>query len=149
MIALAVAVTVAGLAAYLLLPPWQTGDVPLPARDAGPEQVVSVYLDALNEHDCGTAEALMVEGAEGSARAWCESVATLEDVEIRGHFIEPPENSGHSAPDEVANVPVSFDPEWRAFHDDGSLEEGAITWTYLLVRSSPDAPWRIFDQGVG
>lgn len=148
-IALAVVTAVAGIAAYLLLPPWRTGDVPVTGHDASPEQVVSAYLDALNEHDCGTAEALVVHGAEGSARSWCESVASLEDIQIHEHVAEPPESSGHSAPDEVANVRVRFDLAWRPFSDDGSMEEGATAWTYLLVRASPSAPWRIFDQGVG
>ena len=143
------AVVVAATAAYLLLPPRQTGDVAAPPRDATPEQVVTAYLDALNAHDCDTAAALMIASAEGSARLWCEDVASLKDVDVRDHFMELPEYSGHSAPDEVANVPVNFDLTWRPFHNDGSMDEGATTWGYLLVRDSPDAPWRIFDQGVG
>ena len=142
------AVVVATTAAYFLLPPQQMGDVAVPPRDATPEQVVTAYLDALNAHDCDTAAALTVAGAEGGAR-WCRDVASLKNVDVRDHFMEVPEYSGHSAPDEVAHVPVSFDVDWRPFHNDGSMGEGATTWGYLLVRGSVDAPWRIFDQGVG
>lgn len=63
--------------------------------------------------------------------------------------MEHPEDAGRSAPEEVAYVPVDFDLDWRLFHNDGSMDEGATTWGYLLVRESPDAPWRIFSQGVG
>ena len=142
-------VVVAATAVYLLLPPRQTGDVAVPPRDANPEQIVTAYLDALNEHDCDTAAALMAAGAEGAAHAWCEDVASLKDVDIDDHFTERPGDSGHSAPEEVAYVPVTFDLNWRPFHDDGSMDDGATTWGYLLVRSSADSPWRIFDQGVG
>ena len=149
LIALVAAVLVAATAAYLLLPPRQTGDVAVPPRDASPEQVVAAYLDAVNAHDCDTAEALMTADAEDRATSWCEDVASLEDVDIHDHFTERPKDSGHSAPEEVANVPVTFDLNWRLFHNDGSMDEGATSWGYLLVRDSADSPWRIFDQGTG
>lgn len=152
LIALAVAVSVALVAttaAYLLLPPRQTGDVALPPREASPEDVVAAYLKAVNAHDCDAAAALMAPGAEGQATAWCEDVASLTDVDVRDHVTERPGDSGHAAPDEVAHVPVTFDLSWRPFHDDGSMSEGATTWGYLVVRSSADSPWRIADQGVG
>ena len=150
--ALVAAGSVLALAAtvgYLLLPPQQTDTISLPPPDASPEQVVTVYLDALNAHDCDAAEALMTAGAEGSARAWCNDVASLTDVVVEGHVLERPEYSGHSDPEEVANVPVSFDLSWRPLHDDGSMAEGPTTWGFLLVRDSDGSPWRIFDQGRG
>ena len=152
LIALVATVLVLGVAAtvaYLLLPPRQTSDVAVPAPDATPEQVVTAYLKALNAHDCDTAEAVMTEGAKDSAKSWCEDVASLTGVGVRDHFTERPKDSGHSAPEEVANVPVAFTLNWRPFHNDGSMDEGATTWGYLLVRDSADSPWRIFDQGTG
>ena len=139
----------AGAVGYLLLPPRQTDTISLPPPDASPEQVVTVYLDALNAHDCDTAEALMTAGAEGSARAWCDDVASLTDVDVEGHVLERPEYSGHSDPEEVVYVPVTFDLTWRPLHDDGSLAEGPTTWGYLLVRDADGSPWRIFGQGRG
>lgn len=139
----------AATVAYLLLPPRQTSDVARPALDATPEQVVTAYLDALDAHDCDTAEAMMTESAEDSATSWCKDVASLTDVVVGAHFAERPRDSGHSAPEEVANVPVDFNLRWRPFHNDGSMNEGATTWGYLLVRDSPASPWRIFDQGTG
>jgi len=144
-----VVVVVAATVAYFLLPPLQTADVAVPPSDATPERVITAYLDALNAHDCGTAEALMTAKAESQAASWCEDVANLKNVDVHDHFMERPQGSGHSAPKEVAQVPVNFDLNWRLFHNDGSMDEGATTWGYLLVRDSPDAPWRIFDQGVG
>ena len=140
---------VAATAAYLLLPPRQTSSVSVPAPDATPEQVVTAYLEALNAHDCDTAVAVMTEEARASAESWCEDVASLTGVIVRGHVTERPQDSGHSTPEEVANVPVSFHLSWRPFHNDGSMDEGATTWSYLLVRDSADSPWRLFDQGTG
>ena len=68
---------------------------------------------------------------------------------VRDHFTERPMDSGHSAPAEVAHVPVAFNVNWRPFHKDGSMNEGTTAWGYLLVRDSADSPWRIFDQGTG
>jgi hypothetical protein len=135
--------------AHWLLPPRQTNDVAVPAPTATPEKVVKTYLDALNAHDCDTAVSLMTESAKDSAKSWCEDVASLTDIDVSDHFTESPKDSGHSAPSEVANVPVTFHLNWRPFHDDGSMGEGATAWGYLLVRDSTDAPWRIFDQGTG
>ncbi len=140
---------VAATATYLLLPPRQTGDVAVPPRDASPEQVVSAYLDALNGHDCDTAEALMTTTAADHARSWCHDVASLEGVDVQGHVTERPEWSGHVAPDEVVRVAVTFDLSWRLLRNDGSMNEGPTTWGYLLARDSASSPWRIFDQGVG
>ena len=81
--------------AYLLLPPRQTSDVARPALDATPEQVVTAYLDALDAHDCDTAEAMMTESAEDSATSWCKDVASLTDVVVGDHFAERPRGLGH------------------------------------------------------
>jgi hypothetical protein len=149
LVASVLVLVVAATVAYWLVPPRQTSDVAVPVPNAKPEQVVKAYLDALNAHDCATAMAVMTEGAKDSAKSWCEDIASLTDIDVRDHFIERPKGSGHSAPDEVANVPVSFNLDWRRFHNDGSMDEGATTWGYLLVRDSTDLRWRIFDQGVG
>lgn len=147
--ALVVAALIAAIAAYWLLPARQTGDVGVPPREADPEQVVSAYLDALNAHDCDTAKALTTSHAKDSAEMWCEEVASLMDVDVHDHRMESPEYTGHSAPEEVANVGVRFDLNWRPFHNDSSLPEGSTTWGYLLVRDSADSPWRIFGEGKG
>jgi hypothetical protein len=145
MLVLAVAATLA----YLLLPPRQANDVAVPASDARPEQVVTAYLDALNAHDCDTAEAVMTDDSKDSARSWCEDVASLTELDVGDHVAERPRWSGHAAPLEVANVPVTFNLSWRPLHDDGSMDEGTTTWEYLLVRTAADSSWRIFDQGTG
>lgn len=140
---------VAAIVAYLLLPPRQTGDVAVPGRHATPEQVVTAYLDAMNAHDCATVESLVTEGLRDRAKSWCDAVAGLTDVHVRDHFMERPSWSGRSPWEEVSNVPVTFDLNWRPFHGDASMDEGATTWGYVLVRDSADSPWRIFDQGTG
>lgn len=144
LVAGALVLLVAAAVGYLLLLPRQTGDVAVPPPDATPEQVVTAYVGALNAHDCDTAEAVMAEGAKDSGRSWCDDVARLTHVDVHDHFTES--ESDHAV---VVNVPVTFDLTWRPFHDDGSMDEGATTWGYRLVRDSEHSPWRIFDQGTG
>lgn len=142
-------VVVAVVFASVLLQPRQTSDVAVPANAATPRQVVTAYLDALNVHDCETAETVMTQEAKASARSWCKNIASLTDVAVGNEFAERPTYYGRSDTEEVAHVPVTFNLNWRIFHNDGSMGEGSTTWGYLLVRSSADSPWRIFDQGVG
>jgi hypothetical protein len=140
---------VVAAAVYLLLPPRPTREVAVPADNATPEQVVRAYLDALDAHDCRTAEALVTAGTGDTAKTWCADVAHLTDVHIEEHVRQRPEDSGIPANAEVVYVPVSFNVSWRRFHNDGSMDEGATTWGYLLTHPSSNSPWRIFDQGVG
>lgn len=139
----------AGVAVFLLGPAWQSEDIATPPDDATPEQVVAAYLDALDANDCDTATAVSMTNARVQGAAWCEDVAGLKGVTVGNHTQEEPEHSGHALNDQVVRVPVTFDLNWRAFHGDVSMPEGSTRWAYLLVRNSPDAPWRIFDQGNG
>jgi hypothetical protein len=142
------ALLVAGVAlAYVLLPPRQSADIAVPPDDASPEATVTAYLAALNAHDCSTAAAVMLDAE--SAESWCHRVASLRHVAVRESSVEEPEWSGRASYDDVVNVPVTFDLDWRLFGGDGSMEEGPTTWGYLLSRTSADEPWRIVDQGVG
>ncbi|MCW2817909.1 MAG: hypothetical protein JWR42_696, partial [Marmoricola sp.] len=80
---------------------------------------------------------------------WCADVAGLDAPEVRAARRERPQWSGHVAPDQVANVGVTFGLRWRPFHGDTSMPEGRTVWGYLLVRHASSDPWRISDQGVG
>jgi hypothetical protein len=148
-VALGVLVFVGHAAWYLLKPPPQTDDVPVPRADASPEDVVRAYLDALNAHDCATAEAVMTSGDESIAYAWCRDVAHLKQVGVGRHSTENPRWLGlpRGAQGEFVSVPTSFDLDWRLFHGDMTMDQGATSWGYVLVRSAPDQPWLIFDQG--
>ena len=128
LVASVLVLVVAATVAYLLLPPRQTSNVAVPAPNATPEQVVTAYLDALNAHDCGTAEAVTTEGAKDSAKSWCTDVASLSAVHVRDQFAERPKWSGRSPSEQVSDVPVTFDLNWRLFHNDASMDEGATTW---------------------
>ena len=86
----AVALLVAATLAYLSLPPRQTRDVAVPPPNATPEQVVTAYLDAMNAHDCATAEAVMSDTARDIAKTWCDDVASLTDVAMRGPSLNAP-----------------------------------------------------------
>ena len=140
----AVAIAAAVIVYFVLI--GQSTNVEMPANDAAPEEVVRVYLEALGAHDCDTALALTTPTKGAS---WCTSVARITDAQVRKHVVEEPAWSGHAAPDAVVNVPVTFDIRWRMFNGDISMPAGPMTWGYLLVRSSPTEPWRIFAEGNG
>jgi hypothetical protein len=148
-LAAATVLVVAGAVAAVILPPRQTGEVPMPARDARPEQVVAAFTEALDVHDCTTARALTAAGGRDLADAWCDDVAGLADITVGPAVAEDPSWSAQPAGTEVVNVPVSFELTWRWWHDDGSMSEGPTTWGYRLVRADPQGAWRIVDQGVG
>ena len=138
-----------GLAVVVaVLPPRQTGEVPMPGQDATPEQVVTAFTRALDAHDCTTAVALATEGGRDQAERWCHDIGALQEVEVGSSVTEDPAWSGLPAGTEVVHVPVSFELTWRRFHADGSMDEGVTAWGYRLVRATPDEPWRIIDQGV-
>lgn len=136
------ALVVGGVLAWTLLPPRQQADVPMPADDAAPEQVVAAYLQALDAHDCDTARALTTDRLRSSASSWCEDLAGLSEVDVRASAPVRADALG-------AGVDVTFDLDWRLFHDDGSMPEGPTTWGYGLVRADADAPWRLDVEGTG
>ncbi len=125
-------------------------DVEAPPPSASPRQVVATYLEALDAHDFETAGQLLAPGfREHAEETWFDDVDTVTDVEVGRPFQENPKWSGNPPGVEVMNVPVTFDVQWRWLHNDGSMEEGRTEWGYLLERSGPSAPWRIFDDGSG
>ncbi|WP_262848769.1 DUF4829 domain-containing protein [Mumia quercus] len=126
----------------------QTREVAIPPDDATPEQVVAAYVDALDAHDCDTASALRTRDSSESALSWCESVASLEEIEVGVHF---PESRGYTEAEpreELVGVGVTFNLQWRPFRDDGWIEEGRTTWGYTLAREAETHPWRIVDEGT-
>jgi hypothetical protein len=133
--------------AYVYVSGRQTRHVPIPAAGASPEDVVQTYLDALNAHDCGTADALMTPGTR--SLSWCHDVASLSAVQVRPHVSEQPRTVGIAANRQVVMVPVVFTMEWRLFHRKSFISDGTTDWRYLLVRSSIRGPWRIFNQSAG
>jgi hypothetical protein len=127
-------------------PPRQSRDVSMPSADATPEEVVGVYLDALDAHDCDTAaDVVVADRAEGMVS--CDSVEALSEISVRerfDHYTRP-----SSPGTEVTYVSVRFDLDWRRFHGDGSMPEGTTVWGYVLERSSSANPWRLIRGGVG
>lgn len=121
----------------------------MPADDASPEQVTGAFIDALNAHDCDTAQSLSTPSESADAQRWCERVGSMGSVNLGIPSEEDPSWSGHDMSVEVVYVPVSFDLDWRPFRGDGSMPEGATDWGYQLARETPTSPWRIFGQGIG
>lgn len=118
--------------------PFPTRDVALPPDDATPEEVVAVYLDALDAHDCDTANALWAQ--PDGARAWCPALKGIEDVDIDA---AESERQGKRT---RMHVFVEWDLTWRPFASvSGDAED---FWGFYLARESDADPWRIVDQGV-
>lgn len=124
----------------------QTREVPMPAEDASPHEVVVAFLDALDARDCGTARAIVVDGSS-RADTWCSEVGSVEDVSFSGagdsQIVGPyPQH---------ARVAVDFTVHWQPFnggHFIGS-ETHLVGWSYYLVRSAEREPWRIESEGKG
>ena len=133
-------------AAIAILPTRQTEDVPVPPRSASAQEVAETYMAALNAHDCGTANDLWV-GRNNGADYWCGNVGSLSGASVT--TVIPESRQGAMANQDVVNVRVRFDLDWRWLHDDGSFPEGDARWGYLMVRSSDTEPWRIFGEGNG
>jgi hypothetical protein len=140
-------VAVLAMVGFVYVSGRQTRDVPMPAANASPEDVVRTYLEAVGAHDCGTAESLMTRGTR--TLSWCHDVATLSNVKVRAHLAEQPRVFGQPPNRQVVVVPVVFTLEWRLFHRKSFIGGGATPWRYSLVRSSSGGPWRIFNQGAG
>jgi hypothetical protein len=147
LIATMLTVAVLAMVGYVYLSGRQIRDVPMPAGNASPEDVVRTYLDALSAHDCVTAESLMTPGTR--SLSWCHDVATLGNVQVRRPVTQQPQTLGIAPTSQVVVVPVIFTLEWRLFHRNGFIGQGATDWRYSLVRSSARGPWRIFQQGAG
>ncbi|WP_028659381.1 hypothetical protein [Nocardioides insulae] len=136
------------ITAFLLFrPPPKSADIAMPPPEASPEAVVTTFLDAVNAHDCETAEALAAEGSTEDVAGRCDDVESLTDVVVDQHVSESPMAHGLSATDEVVVVPVWLTVNWRPYRGGGVLGTGAVSWAYHLTRASTTAPWRIFDQG--
>ncbi len=155
---LGVAAILGAVAIYMMMVTMPSKDVDMPADDASPELVVAAYMEALDSHDCETAQALVTAPKRDSVDLWCRTVASITDATVTAQPTEPsglpgPTNLSSSAESatswEVVNVSVTFDVKHRLFHSDISLPDGPTTWGYVLQRASSEEPWRIFDEGNG
>ena len=110
----------------------------MPPQDAAPEPVVQTYLDALDAHDCATANALFPTGNHDE----CRNVNTIRNVKLHVPTKAP-------SP-EALRTSVGADSQlrWRWIHTDPTLT-GSVIWGYFLTRKAPDSPWVITGEGVG
>jgi len=137
MVVLAAVLAVAGLLTWAA---FATGlvvvkkrDVPIPPASATPQQVVQAYVDALDAHDCATAEAL----APGEGGRWCHATRSGRVTDLSAPF-----KDGRRI-----DIGVTLSVSWRLFHNDHSIYGSTFAWGYILSRTT--AGWRIVDQGTG
>ncbi|GAA1719111.1 hypothetical protein GCM10009809_13680 [Isoptericola hypogeus] len=139
---LTIAVVVALTGVMQMVPRWQTADVPLPSADATPEDVVRAYLQAIDVHDCDTAQDLTAPAFASTTETMCHDAASLEITDLTPL-------PAFSSPLGAA-VSAGFDVDWRLLTDDRSIPEGGFTWTYYLTRAGGTHDrWLIDDAGNG
>lgn len=115
---------------YLLLAPHD--DVPMPGRNATPEQVVEAYIDAVNARDFETSNAIFPSGAQ-APRGLFSGYERIELVSI-----------DRVDGDKQDDAWVHFTAEFKG--GDGSLHD-VEKWGYVLARND-EGYWRIVGQGV-
>lgn len=122
----------------------QSRDVALPADDASPEDVVRVFLEAIDAHDCGTAEDVVTPEFRDAADRWCDRVSSLTIDRVRlsgpGGWASGPDSPG---------LAVDFTFQSRPFRETVELPDGFTTWGFSVHRDAPGDPWRIDGEGVG
>lgn len=117
-------------------------EVAIPPVDASAEEVVRAYVDALDAHDVHTVRELRT--ADTAEHSWSDGVDSITHLNIGTAAPEKPQWTGNAPSTQVVRVPVDFTVEANA----ASLEDGRMTWGYLLLRTSETEPWRIFDEDV-
>ncbi|MFE5338064.1 hypothetical protein ACFQ8E_19295 [Isoptericola sp. NPDC056573] len=130
---LAFVVVVVGFGVAQILPLPRTAEVAAPPADATAEDVVRAYLDAIDAHDCGTAQDLTAPSFATTTESMCHDAASLTVTGL--------ETVG------TGQVNAGFDVDWRLFAEDGSIPEGGFGWTYYLTQG--DDGWLIEDAGNG
>ncbi|MEO6996783.1 MAG: hypothetical protein ABI112_01740 [Terracoccus sp.] len=114
--------------------------VPLPSALASPQDVVRAYSAAVHAGDCETAGALVT----ASHQSWCGSV-DITALKVTRTTQEPKATATGSDGPLIERVWVDLTSQGG----DVSFPDGDHEWSYLLDRTGPQGPWRIYDQGMG
>lgn len=118
--------------------PFERRDVAMPAQNASPQEIVAAYIDALDAHDCDTAEALWLSDKD-TPRTWCSDFSSAQMLgQATALFHESPRR---------IHFEVTLRIRWRPFKDDGTFGDDPFLWGYTLTRDSRGA-WRIVDNGM-
>ena len=140
--AIAALVAVALLAVYARFPAWQTRDVPEPQPAASADQVVQLYLEALDAHDEDTLRATVHPSATDGPLVDHDDIRRLRILRLD----DPrPVDPARLPPDavEAADVTVAFELDRDFLRGDPGAPEGDLTRAYRLIREASGAPWRI------
>ena len=127
------------------------GDVAIPPVTAGPVEVVTAYVAALDKHDITTAKALstpeMVEHTESTVDSWYRNTRSITRLWV-GEPMPRGTDGGQTRAGsrEAVDVPVEFDLDQC---DPESIPDGVMGWGYLVSRDSPTDRWLITDEGHG
>lgn len=112
------------------------GEVAIPPATAGPVEIVTAYVAALDQHDIATAKALSTPEhaaqAERATDSWYRNVRSITGLRV-----------GEQRPEEQGVfVPVTFDLDQC---DEESIQDGEMVWGYELVRTADR--WLVTDEG--
>ena len=142
LIALAVVLGLVALAVFtewtFEVVPFERRDVAMPPGSASPQQVVATYVEALDAHDCDTAEELWLND-KADPEMWCSQISRARIV---GAADASRESAGR------IDVSLTLNVRWRPFQNDGTIAGDPFSWTYILTQDRRGA-WRIIDNGQG
>jgi hypothetical protein len=122
-----------------------TDSVAAPSASTSPDQVVRTYVQAFNQRDRRTMDAIYPSGHQFNR---FRAMGTMRDLQITS---SKPMSDGyrHGGATEghrdgyAVGIQLNFtdlDPDLAAI-------QGNTGWTYFLVRDADDQPWTIVDHG--
>jgi hypothetical protein len=117
---------------------------------AMPEAVVTADVAAVGGGDVARARRLMTEHfakrVEGAVDSWFTNTNSITDLRVGMTRPEQGNSSDGVKYFRAVYVPVDFVIDVKG---EESIEDGPMTWGYILVKRDRDAPWLIDQDGVG
>lgn len=118
------------------------------SASATPEQVVRMYVQALDAHDIARAKTLLTSAhaqeVEGEQDSWFTNVVHISDLRLSEPVPEDGQGTLAQGYSQVIFVPVEFTVTLKAQE---SMSNGHTVWGYLLARNSDAQRWAIVDEG--
>ncbi|MBL8932771.1 MAG: hypothetical protein JNL54_21830 [Kineosporiaceae bacterium] len=121
-------------------------DVPDPAPDAAPAQVVQAYLAAVSARDFDTANKLVLPAWFRHGRL--DRAPVYRDLRVgEPRNLKPADPAGGGSSADAFTQAVAVPSSYRLSGGDVPGQDGLTEWTWILARNTDDARWLIIDAG--
>jgi hypothetical protein len=121
-------------------------DRELPDASATAEDVVEVFVGAVDDHDRAAVAGLATpEHVELMSQTWLEAATDVSDLAVGDAVPRSGQGSAAEGYAWVVYVPVSL----TVSGGDASMPDGRTAWGYLLARDDASERWLVVDQGMG